>query len=176
MMTPPAFRSWLKDWLARHPVNLPPASLQASYAEEVLRRVRRASVPSPARWRLPRFQIAVAFGTAFAAGLAVVVLTNRSPIRIAKEVEQSWQLLSEIGDPDPDEEFSPTTLDEDVQLDDQLVLAETEPALEDEAWIDQTVKVLNAFEAEPDVESRDAQIEEGLEELERLDEEDLASS
>jgi len=111
-----------------------------------------------------------------AAGLAVVVLTNRSPIRIAKEVEQSWQLLSEIGDPDPDEEFSPTTLDEDVQLDDQLVLAETEPALEDEAWIEQTLGLLEELDEDlpmnPDEDTR----EEWFEELEWLDQAELAAT
>lgn len=175
-MTSGDFLSWLKNWLTRHPLKAPLESLQASYIEEVMTRIRATQAPAPAfRW-VPRPQVAFALGTAFACALALLVVMHRAPTRIAQQIEREWQLLSEVGEDSL--ELAPGDLDEEIQLVDQLTLAQGQPALDDEAWVEQTLQLLERLESdEPLPASQDAiPAWDWLDELQWLDESELASS
>jgi len=141
------FLSRLKGWLARHPLKTPSASLRASYVEEVMARIRQTPRSLPVLSWLPRPRLALALGTAFAGVLAFVVLihpalsgkggVNRASNQMARQVEQDWQVLATVGEL---EELPLDDLAEEVQAIDQMMLAEAEPAVDDEAWIDETLK------------------------------------
>ena len=167
------FLTWLKDWLTRHPLATPPEPLQASYIEEVMRRIRTASAPSPVfRW-FPQPHSAFALGTAVACLLVVVAVVNRPPMRLAKQVEQDWQVLSDVGELT---ELLPHDLAEEAKTLDRLMLAEAEPLVDDEAWVDETLELLNEVEEDHDTALDAETVENLLEELERLDESELAAS
>ncbi len=100
------WQGWLERWLARHPVKSPPSFLQASYTEEVLRRIRETQPAPVFRWVLaPRFSLALATA---ACAVLLAVWANQAPdrmgIELAKveelgEIEQMLDLLEEV-DPD----------------------------------------------------------------------------
>ena len=167
------FLFWLKGWMARHPLNTPPESLQTSYIEEVMARVRAISARSLGwQWVLvPRPVLAVS--TALAAVLVVVLLANRAPNQLAQRVEHDGQLLSELG---ALEELSTDDLEDEAQMVDQLMLADAESAGDDEAWIEQTLELLGDLDEGPDMGSGDTAPEEWLDDLEWLDESEFASS
>ena len=56
-MTTEQFASWLKQWLARHPIKLPADVTRATYTQDVMSRIQALSNPSPSsqRWRQPRW-------------------------------------------------------------------------------------------------------------------------
>ncbi len=166
------FLDWLKRWVARHPLRTPPESLQVSYTEQVMRRIKTPLAPTPAwRWQP---QLAMTWATALACLLAVVVVMKRTPTQLASEVEHEWQLLAEVGE---GHELSSSNLDDDVQMMDRLMLAEASPSEEDEAWIRQTLELLNDVDEQPDAASADQENpEEWLKDLELLDGAELASS
>ena len=146
------FATWLKTWLTRHPLKEPTTLDRADYTREVMARVKALdqSAPSPARSWFPWPRLALAVATA-AAGLALVIWTaNRSTPQVAQE-------------PSP----APLTLAESPASDDQ--------------WIQETVQLLEQLD-ENDGVSQDAtggasnSNKDWLNELEMLDESDVASS
>lgn len=175
-MTTADFLSWLKDWFSRHPLKAPAESLQASYREEVMARIRTAQAPAPAFQWLPRPRLAFALGTAVACLLALVVLTPHPSTQLTQEVEQAWQLLSELGEDTLTLDLS--DLDEEVKTLDQLMLAEAQPAMDDEPWIAQTLELLEGLEADESIPPSldDTSDEDWLDEFRWLDEAELASS
>jgi len=166
------FLARLNAWLTRHPLKTPSESFRASYVEEVMARIRTTPRPSPVLW-FPRSRLALALGTAFAGVLAFAVLMNRAPSQMARQVEQDWQVLATVGELP---ELPLGDLTEEMQAIDQMMLAQAEPALDEEAWIDETLELLNDLDEEPEVSSDEEVLEEWLRELEVLDEEELASS
>jgi uncharacterized protein YqcC (DUF446 family) len=154
-------------------LNEPPADAQRAYTEDVMRRIRSAPASSLVwRW-LPRPQVALAFGTALACVLAVVVVGNRAPGRMAHQVEREAQLLAELGEL---ETLSTDDLDDEMQTVERLMLAQAGSEVDEEAWIDQTVELLGGVEEELDADLDDEAVEEWLEELQSLDDEELAAS
>lgn len=132
-MTMTDFLAWLRGWLGRHPLRTPPDS--ASYAAEVMARVRAASSRAPAfSWLVqPRWVLAV--GTV-AAVCAVVAVIGRPPQRMAESVGE----------------------------------------LDDEAWLEDTLELLNEAGEDVEIRSGDDAADEWLQELETLDDQGLASS
>lgn len=172
-MKPFDFLTWLNHWVARHPLRTPPESLQASYTEEVMRRIHTTQALTPAwRWGW-RPQLTLAWGTALACLLAVVLVMKRTPIPLAGEVERDWQLLAEVGE---GHDLPSSNLDDEVQMVDRLVLAEASPS-EDETWIRQTLELLNDVDEQTDATSENQDNPDGwLKDLEQLDDAELASS
>jgi len=146
------FRIWLAQWVARHPVRTPGQAPDASYAEDVMRRVKAASVPqerpAAAWWLRPWPAIA---------GL----VAERQPVRVAERADQDLRVLDALGvAPDAPEDVT----EEELRGLDQLVLAEAQRDADEEAWIEQTLQVLDGLEEEPEA------LHELQEELELLDE------
>lgn len=166
------FLSRLTAWLRRHPIHDPPADQQASYTAEVMARVS-APVLAPAfRW-VVRPRLTWALATVAACGMALMVV-QRQPARVAQLVQQDADVLAAIGELDP---LSGAELEQDAVLIDQLMLAEAQSAVQDEAWIEETTELLNAVDDGTALEASNGEsMEELLHELELLDEHDIASS
>ena len=146
------FATWLKTWLTRHPLKEPTTLDRADYTREVMARAKALDqpVPSPARSWFPWPRLVLAVVTA-AAGLALVIWTaNRSTSQVAQAPAHTT-----------------------------LTLAESPAG--DAQWIEETVQLLEQLD-ENDGVSQDAtggasnSDEDWLNELEMLDEGDVASS
>ena len=164
--------AWFTQWLTRHPLKTPPGSMQEAYTREVMTRVTDATPAPVVRW-VPRPRLAFAVGTALACGLAVMAWFPREPVRVAERVEGSVQVLAELG-----ELNGPLAggLEDEAILVDRLVLAKTQDAVADEAWIDDTIGLLNEVDETAVEASNGESLEELLRELESLDESEIASS
>ena len=110
------FHTWLKDWLARHPLREPRELDRASYTAEVMRTItEEAPRPVPiGRWlaRLrqgfggqawPRFAMALA--ATVAGALLIVLSTAHRPMMLAESTsaDETWikettQLLDQLDD------------------------------------------------------------------------------
>lgn len=139
--------TWLKSWLRRHPLKEPEAEPRSRYTAEVMARVRphtNAPVGVGIRRWLPWPGRAVLAFASVAAGIAVAVA-----------VSQAVRLPGLVPRPSA------------------AVLAES-PADEDQAWLEETLELLDELEEElpedaaPDDES-------WLEELEMLEDAELAA-
>ena len=181
MMTPEQWTANVQRWLARHPLKSPPAAFQADYAREVMRRIKLAEAPAPVyRWvpqRVwqPRFVFAMA--TIAACALVAVVMIPKRQAQLANtQMEREAIVLASMGDaasdvvPQSDEELA----DEVAMLDDLMTLAKNTPASDDQAWIEQTLKVFEQLDngaplddVLPD--NAGASEEELLDELQQLD-------
>lgn len=173
----------LLAWLQRHPLKRPPSTKQAAYTDEVMARVR-ASAPAPVlQWvlrptaaalsSLLRPRAAFGFGTAIAFGLAVMVWLPREPAHVAERVEESVQVLAELGELNGALDGG---LEDEAILVDRLVLAKAQDAVADEAWIDDTMGLLNEV-GETAVEALSGEsLEDLLRELESLDDSEIVSS
>lgn len=150
------FAAWFKTWLARHPLNAPTDLGRSSYTAEVMARVKAlaepAPAPAPARsWAAwPRWALT---GAVAAAGMAIAFGVARSIRRdepLARDPASTPQILR---------------------------LAESSPS--DESWVEETLQLLDQLDedisedASSDAAGAD---EEWLDELEMLDERDLAAS
>lgn len=166
------FLAWLTAWLRRHPLQAPPQAMQEAYTTQVMARVKEAMPVPVVRW-IPRPRLAFSLGTALACGLVMVIWLNRQPDRIASRVERSVQVLAELGELNGS---IANDLEHEAILMDRLMLAQAQDAVEDEAWIDETMELLNGMD-EPAVEASDGEsLEELLRELELLDESEITSS
>lgn len=171
------FLTWLTAWLRRHPVQAPPADEQASYTAGVMARV---GAPAPAyRWVM-RPRISWALATAAACGMALMAVqrqpssSERMAVKMAQDLQLAMDVLAAVGEVDP---LSVDELEQDAVLLDQLMLAEAQSEVQDEAWIEETTELLNAVEDDPALEASNGEsMEELLHELELLDEHEIASS
>ncbi len=147
------FTTWLTTWLSRHPLQMPQEPDRARYTADVMTRIRALEPPaaSPAPIRLwgawPRPVVAWASA---AAGLLVLIgvlsVVSGRSMRLARHGQQ-------------------------------LVLAESSPS--EDAWLDETMALFELLDEEITAESAGESIEteeDWLQELQWLDEADLASS
>ena len=176
-MTPETYRSKLANWLARHPVQAPPASGQASYTREVMARVERLSLaPSPAR--ITRGWAIGAAAALACAGIALA-LVSQPPSRLASAIARDADVLSAVGESPVVPPADVADVAEELQMTDRLMLAQSPPADDDAAWVQETLQLLDDAE-EPSDQMADesvAQDDESLEEeLRRLDEADLGNA
>lgn len=138
--------TWLNQWLHRHPLKELPTEQRSRYTAEVMARVRRLAPPAS---KLVRRWLPWPGRTALTLASAV------AGIAIAVAVSQTVRAPGRIPTPSV------------------AVLAES-PADEDQAWLEETLQLLDELEEElpedaaPDDES-------WLEELEMLDEAELAA-
>ena len=183
------FARWLTAWLKRHSLKEPASRHRWHYTTEVMAKVQALAPASRLEtmarrnhvvWGWPR--LALTFATA-AAGVAIaVVALNHSTRQLAKRITQESQLLAELGEP-----VSGSVGGEDVEslanemeTMDALVLAESPQS--DEAWIQQTMQLLNQLgedapdEATSSPSKSDTASDEWLQELEMLEQTDLAAS
>ena len=172
------FASWWKDWFSRHPLKSPSATDRPEYTAHVMARVRLAAHPAPAvrSWALrPRWALALA--TAAAGLLIVFHAVPRTNGQLARGVAQETELLAAVGEPllEPPALGDVDALAEELELVDTFVLAEAPP--DDEAWIQDTVQLLNQLDEElPEDGAAGPSDEEWMQELQTLDESDLAAS
>ena len=145
--------AWLKTWLLRHPLKGPTDSDQSRYTAEVMAQVKAISQREPASSSVrlwiswPRLALTCA---AAAAGIAIVLTISHHP---AQRVAQ--------GDL-PDRSSA------------MIVLAESPST--DEAWVDETIQLLNEFNEDLPEDASGSSSDEWLDELQTLDENELAAS
>lgn len=187
------FSTWLRSRLARYPLKEPPAFDRARYITEVMERVKALGEPTPALrpagrwWAWPRLALATA---AVAAALLVVArvqspgpgpvpasMTGAPASPLAQEISDDAQVLAELDEPLP---LAPGASDDAEELAqelaamDALLLAEAPPS--DDAWIEQTLTLLEQLEEDlPEGAADDPSGDEWLDELQWLDEHDLAA-
>ncbi|MBI3324915.1 MAG: hypothetical protein HYZ92_06505 [Candidatus Omnitrophica bacterium] len=183
------FSSWLSDWLRRHPLKSPSASVHQGYVGEVMARIRSLA-PSASATPQPLWvrQLRQWFSSpALAGGLAAVALivsvglwlrAVRNPARLARAIETAAGTLEEVQDDDQaglTEELAPSAQDElagPLRQVDAMVLAEATGDSERE-WIDRTFELLDQVE-ESERDSEDSG--QWLDELRRLDDAELRGS
>ena len=159
-MNTPDWDTWLRQWMVKHPLKEPPASGTQEYTQEVMRRIRAMEAPAPMfQWvPRPRSRPVLAWATVAVFALLIAIVVPRSSVRLA--------------DRQP-EETSPQN----------MMVAESLPASDDEAWIAQTLEVLEEVEAEdidawdsPQHRVTDDELLEELRLLEELEASELAAS
>ena len=193
----------LLAWLQRHPLKRPPSTTRAAYTDEVMARVRASApvpvfqwvprpteaapspLPSECRSRLGlrptaaalssllRPRMAFGFGATVAFGMAALMLTHRAPARVANDPVDSSQVLAALGELDG---VSGNDLEDEVAALDRLVLAEADTSTDDDAWVQETMELLHQVEDAPAQASPEESLEELLQELDSLDEREIANS
>ena len=116
------WQSWLQGWLKSHPVKELPAAMESTYTSEVMARVRGAQAPasSRARWA-PVYRVNWSLAAAAAACIAAVVIWAPWPVGNGglHGAEKDETMLAEVGNTI---EHQGATLDEQIQIDDQMIL------------------------------------------------------
>lgn len=161
----------LEEWLAKRSLKLPAQHDPARFTQDVMGRVRAeapaASAASARRWG---WWPQVGLAAAAAAALLVVRVNDTSGSRLAASVERQIQLLAALNEPsllDPSGLYENGLAREAEELD-AFMLAEAQPA--DDAWIEQTVELLNQLDEDaPEDASGEPSGDGWLQELESLD-------
>lgn len=172
------FLDWLKGWLSRHPLRRPSEEPQASYTVRVMERIRASRSPGFGWGWLTRPRLALATGAAVAAWLVVVSVPRpMTPARMAKAVERDVQLLAQLNeDPSPILAALPGGLEQEAAWLERILLAEARDAADDEAWLEETLELLNAAGEDVPLPSGEDAADEWLRELELLDDQEITSS
>jgi len=178
------FTTWFQQWLRRHPLKEPPETARARLTAGVMVRVRALDTASGRipladlvrRWAFrPRWVLAAATA---AVGIAIaVVATRQSSHQLAQTITRESQLLAALEEPDGDlvREDHVEALADELALTDTLVLAEAPP--DDQQWITQTLQLLDQLgEDVPSGTTADTSDNDPLNELQRLDEQDLSAA
>jgi hypothetical protein len=178
-----AFLDWLSRWLAHHPIKSPSVSDRAEFTAGVMARVRAAAKPGNARAAsalrlgLPWSRLAVSAALAAAAVAAVGVLQPLRPGSPSAALLQEADMLAELdesaaADLSVDDVES---LAEELEHQDAVILAEAPE--DDAAWLTQTLQMLDQLDQElpEDATSAPGEEEEWLQELQSLDESELAA-
>ncbi len=165
---------WFQGWLKRHPVAPMPPQIERSYRQEVMDKVRALGSPRPALQWLPKPRLSLAWGAAVAAVLMLIVLTPQGADRLVDQVEEEWQILLEVGEM---AQLEPETLEDALQAEDRMMLAEAISQGPDADQIEATLDLIEALEELGEFSPEETLTdEEWLELLGELDEEDLALS
>ncbi len=131
---------WLEGvrrWLRKHPLKEPPVA--SSYTEEVMRRLRPLAFPAPAIGWWARSRAVMAL-TAAVAGMMALAIVPHTPRFLANQLAREWDLLEQAGGEMPLDE---THLDEELSMTDTFMLAESGPESTDDAWMTQTLELLD---------------------------------
>ena len=179
------FPAWIRQWLARHPLKEPACPSHTQYTAQVMERVRGlAPPPTGLLVRLGRQLVGgwprVALVAATAVVLAVLLVTRppATQLRLAEEINQEAALLAALDEPlllEAADDME-TLARELESVDTWMVLAESDQGL-DEAWIEETLLLLEELDAEPLWDdSGEISDETWFEELERLDDRELSAS
>jgi len=127
----------LRRWFRRHPLKEPPVA--SSYTEEVMRRLRPLAFPAPAiGWR-SHARMVMALSAAVV-GMMALAIVPQTPGHVAKQLAREWDLLEQAGGEAPLDEAH---LDEELSMMDTFALAERGPERVDEAWMTQTLELLD---------------------------------
>lgn len=171
------FSTWLTQWLARHPLREPDAHDHARYTAEVMTRIHTLTQPAR-RWLPWPGRLALAFATATAGMILVIGLRQTVGRQLAETIARESQMLAALDEGAFDQRLGGVEpLAEELEAEDAIVLAEAEPG-DDEAWFEQTLQVLDRFDdTHPDDRVEAPGMNElWLDELERLDQEELAAT
>ena len=171
----------LLSWLTRHPLKGPTGIDRAQYTAEVMAKVKAlaqpAPAPAPVRVWLPWPRLALTLATV-AAGVALVIGTRHYQTQqLAQQIASESQLLAALDEP----EHEPLAADQveavadELETMDTLQLAESLPS--DDEWVEQTLQLLDELDEDvPENAASDASQDEWLQELEQVDESDLAAN
>lgn len=172
--------TWLRGWLARHPLKEPTDLDRAQYTAEVMARVRSlarpVTAPTPASRRTWWLRPVLVTVTAAAAVVLVVRMLDQAPQHVAREDQQIPWLSEEGRVPLV---AKPAQGAEEIAGDaagvNELMLAEEHS--EDAVWLEETLKLLEEFDEElPEDSFDEGSDNDWLDELEMLDEDALLTS
>jgi hypothetical protein len=138
----------------------PTAVNRSRYTAEVMTRIKRlgsAPTPAPIAVRLPWVRFAFAAATATSLLFIVTALRQPAPPQLAQDIDELSSELEEL---------------------DTIMLAESLSSAEEEAWMEQTLQLLEELDEEVPEDSGigPSDDDDWLEELELFDESELATS
>ena len=146
------FTTWVRQWLATHPLTSPTDHDPHQFSAKVMERIRAVArvAPEPASplpWvSWPRLGLALA---AAAAGFLLVTGPSRhAKVQLANELIGDSALLAQFDDVDLGLPIgdNPEELAQHMKELDTMVLAQAEPS--DEQWIEQTQALLDQLDDE----------------------------
>ena len=174
------FSTWLRTWLARHPLKEPRNHDPARYRTEVMEKVRALHQPahmpaaSPRWFSWPRIGLAMA---TVAVGLVLVAISSqRAQVHLADQIVHESSVVAELDDPNfvPAANGDVDSLAEEVETLDTMTLAESTPS--DDQWLDQTLSLLDQLDEDDAGPTDSSSEEEWLKELQLLDDTELSAS
>jgi hypothetical protein len=178
------FADWLTSWLTRHPLKAPADADRSRFTAEVMASVKAQTQPrrdpasGAARFQSVWARLAVSLAAAAAAVLVglTVFHPSGSGERLATQLAQESELLASVGEPVHGWAIADDAdgLAEDLEREDTLVLAEAPPS--DDSWVADTLQLLDQLDEElPDDASSESNEDDWLDELQMLDENELAA-
>ena len=170
------FLTWLKDWLARHPLRAPSESMQASYTREVMERIKEEVAPAPVlRW-IPRPRLALSFAAVAACFVVWIMVGPRAQTgAVVRHIDEDFEILALMEEP-VDLPLDYEDLEEEIKSMDVLVITQAREAQSETSWILQMMELMDELEEESGPDGDDQTLDDWLREIEFLDQEDLASS
>jgi len=185
------FVTWLRTWLARHPLKAPEETDHTRFTQDVMARIT-ASAPTPsASMSLSRIRLmlgwprlALIAATAAVGVLIFIGTAHRTQVQLAGAIDRDAQVMTAFDELVPTAPAGNRTTPEDVarelQMTDLLVLAESTPS--DDQWLDQTLQVLQQLDEDVPADvtgtggSASESPENWLNELQQIDETELAAN
>lgn len=170
------WKAWMSRWLTRHPMKAPLQVDRTRYTAQVMTRVRALGVaPSAAPVASPWWpRLGLVFATA--AVLLVVGVVGRRAGSLARQTMADVEFLAIL----ENQGLEPLLPDDADALAAELELADTfqlaETVASDEAWLEQTLQLLEETDDASALGEEPVVDEEWLQELQTLDEQELTAS
>lgn len=173
------FMTWLRGWLARHPLKEPDQTQRQQYTADLMKRVHALPKPArstqPAGWAIRQWLTWPGFAMACATALVVIVMVGlrHNALQVAKQMQEepepSRMQVAQL----PPAYVPPIAA---VMKPDSVRLAEAQG--DDEQWLEQTLLLLEDLNESGSAESSSSNdsSEQWLEELKQLDEQELVSN
>ena len=196
-----SFLMWLRTWLAQHPVRRPAQGDDPAYARQVLTRIGRTQPERPSvlagladalYTRLSPARLSLAAGGVLAAALFLVTTARQpqmpsqpQPAVVAAQITRDATVIAQAADAADDplaDVLNSHAIEPDLRMIDQyMMLAESGSSAtsDDEAWITQTLQLLNEFNEDTDADTNSndsASVDQWLQELQLLDESELKAT
>ena len=193
-----SFLMWLRTWLTQHPVRPPAQGDDPAYARQVLTRIGRMQPERPSLTAgladalhalLSPARLSLAAGGVLAAALFLVTTARQpqmpsqpQPAVVAAQITRDATVIAQAADAADDplaDVLNSHAIEPDLRMIDQyMMLAEAgSVSADDEAWITQTLQLLNAVNEDTDADTNDnASVDQWLKELQSLDESELKAT
>ena len=185
-----SFLMWLRTWLTQHPVRRPAQGDDPAYARQVLTRIGRLQPERPSiladaldAWLSPA-RLSLASGVLAAALLVVIVARHQQPAAVAAQISREAAVIAQAADPADDplaDVLNSHAVESDLRMiDHDMMLAES-GAADDEAWISETLQLLNDVNEDTDTTTNtdtnnSASVDQWLKELQTLDASELKAT
>ena len=182
------FATWLASWVRKHPLKTSHVD-RRDFTEAVMQRIQTADRPRRV-WNLSLVWPRLTVPAIAACAVALLIVTVQPGFQTARQVARAprLQTLNQITrelnvlaslDPaalesiNPDDDQAMLETADETEL---LMFAEDNVASKDTQWLEQTMQLLEQFDADvPDDDTGSASDEDWIKDLQLLDEADLAA-